>query len=142
MTITNVDMKGIRRIARKLGIMLIEQKNERLKVKIRIWPKVGKQIYRAIGKAGKPRLSLCWHMQYAFMSEVFAAYPDASIKTWVAVWNYVLFQSGAKVWTFNEISDRAKSETCDCTPEMIEETMRDPDTLRRLAKSRVAITGG
>jgi predicted FMN-binding regulatory protein PaiB len=48
------------------------------------------------------------------------------IETWYNTWNYVLFQAGGKAWTLNQQFEWAKENTCDCTPDMVEEALKTP----------------
>lgn len=133
MTIEGVPISAIRVIAKAMAITLQEQELNMGRVKARIWPTVGSNVYRTISKNGRVKMSLCFHAQYMFMAHIFAKYPQAIIKTWYMTWNYALFQAGAQAWTANEIGNRVH-EDCDCDPSMIDKALQSPDEINRVRR--------
>jgi hypothetical protein len=131
MKIEGAERDAVFEIAGAMGIHLVEQKakNEgELKVLVR--PRAGSNTLRCISKAGAAKNSLCLHGWYAFMARVFARFPDAVLRTYENVWDYPLFQGGARGWTENQMRERERYDTCMCTPEEVAEAMLSPDELR------------
>lgn len=140
MKIYNVPRDFLETTAEKLGIYFYVQDYEDDMVKCRLWPKPGSKEWRAVGMNGRHRAGLCYHVQHYFMALVFAAYPDAIIQTFFHKWKYPLFNEGSKSWTANEIADRARIQTCECTSSMIEMTLVTPEEIIAGRKKRENIT--
>lgn len=131
MIIENANIEVLREIAQSLGINLIEQEAKHEdEVKILMRPAIGSNHLRALSVNGRVKHSLCQHGMYAFMSRVFAHFPDAIMRTWVNTWDYIIFQHSAKQWTEAQIAERKNYDTCDCTPELIEDCLMTPEDLR------------
>ena len=132
MEIYDATIDGVREIAAALGIYLEEKKpREEGDVRVNLKPVAGSNTWRAVNVgAGRFKHNLCQHAQYAFIARVLARFPDAVIKTYFNTWTYALFQAGARVWAEEKIRQSAALEACNCTNEMIAETMLSPDEIR------------
>lgn len=131
MIIENVPEDELHAIARELGIKLTKRKEKEHRpgeVRVFMRPVVGSHTFRQLSTAGAVKNSLCLHGQFAFMSRVFWRFPDAVLKTFVNTWTLQIFEGGARPWTLHELKER-KGDTCDCTPEQIEEALRTPAEL-------------
>jgi hypothetical protein len=138
MRIEGATIEDVREVAGALGIHLIEQASKHDdEVKVLIRPRVGSPRFRAMSLAGGVKNSLCMHGWYAFMAALLAARPAAVMKTFVNTWDYIIFQGSALAWTRQQIADRERYDTCDCTPEVIEEALRTPDERRGLDATAV-----
>jgi hypothetical protein len=138
MIVENVPKAELHAIAEALGVKLTERKEKPgAPVRVFMRPVVGSRTFRAMSTGGAVKNSLCLHGQFAFMSRVFAAFPDAVLRTYLNLWNLHVFEGGALPWTLNELKERS-GDTCDCTPEQIEDALRKPSELNAAAAALVA----
>lgn len=143
MRIDNAPREGINRIAEELALVILNGNGgkDTDSDKILLRPNKESDHLRALKPAPEGgiqkksrKYGVCLHGYYAFMARVFAAYPEAVIKTFIAPWTYRSFQAAALEWTHKEAEDRVRFETCECSSELVADLLRTPDELAQAGR--------